>query len=97
MIRGEAGPAGPTVRFRFIEEDLGAIIDTRPYDELEADMKFLCENYALERIADTGPQPAAVIVSISDRPVPFGAPSPEARQVFEAYRPENGSCIWEGF
>lgn len=97
VIWGEVGPGGLTVRFRFLEADLAAVVDATPYDELEADMQFLCQDYALARIANTGPQPATIMVSISDRPVDFGAPDPAATQVFEAYRSEDGICIWEGF
>lgn len=97
VIWGAPGPAGLTVRFRFLEPDLAAVIETTPYDELEADMRALCEGYALERIAGTGPQPSQIVVSISDRPVAFGEADPEAAQVFEAYRPEGDTCIWEPF
>ena len=97
VIHGAPGPGGLTVRFRFIEADLRSVIDTTPYDELEADMHYLCENYALERISNIGPQPSSVMISISDRPVEFGAQDPDVAQVFEAYRPEDGACIWEGF
>ncbi len=41
--------------------------------------------------------PAQIFISISDRPVEFGTKDPDAAQVFEAYRPEDGTCIWEGF
>lgn len=97
VVWGQPGPAGLAVRFRFLEADLGAVLDAIPYDQLEADMQYLCETYALERIANTGPQPATVMISISDRPVEFGSPDRQAVQVFEAYRPDGGSCVWEGF
>lgn len=97
VIWGEPGPAGLTVRFRFLEADLGAVVASAAYEDLEADMQYLCENYALARIANTGPQPATVMVSISDRPVAFGEAAPGVVQVFEAYRPEAGQCLWEGY
>ncbi|OIP83598.1 MAG: acetolactate synthase [Rhodobacterales bacterium CG2_30_65_12] len=97
VVWGEPGPAGLTVRFRFVEADIAAVIAARPYEELEADMEFLCESYAIDRIANIGPQPSTVMVSISDRPVEFGEPDPAVTQVFEAYRPENGACLWEGY
>ena len=96
-IWGQPGEAGLAVRFRFIEPDLATSLGKLDYDSQEADMAYLCATYALGRIANTGPQPAQVIVSISDRPTEFGAADPEARQVFEAYRPDNGKCVWEGF
>ena len=97
VIWGEPGPAGLTVRFRFLEPDLAAVIEATPYDTLEADMRALCETFALPRIANTGPQPSQIVVSISDRPVTFGEADPDATQVFEAYRPEGDTCIWEPF
>ncbi len=97
VIWGEPGPAGLTVRFRFLEAELAAATETLDYDALEADMAFLCESYALSRISNLGPQPNQVVISISDRPVAFGEADPEATQIFEAYRPEDGHCIWEGF
>ncbi|MCV2869473.1 DUF6497 family protein [Defluviimonas sp. WL0002] len=88
------GPEGLTVRFRFTSPDLS----TRPADDgtLE-DMTWLCETYALPRIAVTGPEPQQVIITLADRPVAFGAADPEATQYFEAFRPEGQTCIWEAF
>lgn len=97
VIWGEPGPAGLTVRFRFLEPDLAGVIAATPYDALEADMQALCEGFALKRIANTGPQPSQIVVSISDRPVTFGEADPDAAQIFEAYRPEGDTCIWEPF
>lgn len=86
---------GDAVRFRFLEPDLATVIDFVPYAALEADMRSLCETFALVRL--DGAAPAQIVISIMDRPVPFGTPDPDAAQVFEAYRPEGDSCIWEGF
>lgn len=97
VIWGAPGPEGLTVRFRFLEPDLAAVIAATPYDALEADMHALCETYAIGRIANTGPQPAQIVVSISDRPVIFGDADPEATQIFEAYRRDGSACIWEPF
>ena len=55
------------------------------------------QGFALPRIDPHGPQPAQVIISLSDRPVPFGEVEPDVTQFFEAYRIENGACIWEMF
>ena len=48
-------------------------------------------------VPNIGPQAQQVIISIADRPVKFGEPDPDAVQVFEAFRPEGKSCVWEGF
>lgn len=82
-------------RFRFLEPDLAMVIDFVPYDALEADMHYLCETWALDHL--DGATPALIHISIADRPVEFGTQDPEAAQVFEAYRPEGDTCIWEGF
>lgn len=96
-IWGVPGPSGLAVRFRFlapqIERDLGRMT----FIEAEADMAHLCEHYALPRVAVPGPEISQIIISLSDRIVEFGEISPDATQFFEAYRPENGTCIWEGF
>jgi hypothetical protein len=60
-------------------------------------MTFLSETFALPRLPNIGPQAQQVIISIADRPVKFGEPDPDAVQVFEAFRPEGKSCVWEGF
>lgn len=96
-IWGTPGPAGLTIRFRFIEPDLPAALGRLDYAAQEADMQYLCESFALERIANTGPQPAQVIVSIADRETEFGAADPDATQVFESYSAQDGSCVWEAY
>ncbi|QYK43074.1 MAG: acetolactate synthase [Paracoccaceae bacterium] len=96
VIWAEPGPEGLTFRFRFLAPQIapgGGIT----FDAAVEDMAFLCQDYALPRLSDIGPVPAQVIVSLSDRPVVFGEADPEATQFFEAYRVEDGICIWEAF
>lgn len=97
MVWGEPGPAGLTARFRFIAPGIARAAGTVDFAQAEPDMMFLCETYALPRLSGIGPQVAQVVISLSDRPLEFGESVPEATQFFEAYRPENGTCIWEGF
>lgn len=89
-ISNAPGPDGFTLRFRFLAPAIGGGVD---FDTASADMEWLCEHYALPRIAATGPRPAQVIVSLADRPLPFGDSDLEAVQFFEAYRPEAGRCV----
>ncbi|NDK33566.1 DUF6497 family protein [Rhodovulum sulfidophilum] len=96
-ITGEPGPAGLTVRFRFLAPDIAQDEGSMPATLAQGDMDYLCAEFALPRLAGTGPEPAQVIITLMDRPVPFGQSDPEATQFFEAYRPEAGRCIWEGF
>ncbi|MGB8623392.1 MAG: DUF6497 family protein [Paracoccaceae bacterium] len=97
VIRGEAGPAGLTARFRFVAPQIAKQGGSVGFEEAEADMAFLCESYALPRISDTGPEVSQIVISLSDRPIAFGEADPEVTQFFDAYRPEDGACIWEGF
>lgn len=97
VIWGEPGPSGLTVRFRFLDPGLAAEKNNLDFFGAEDDMRYLCETYALERIASTGPQPAQIVISIADRPVAFGDLDTEATQLFEAYSRDGAACVWEGF
>lgn len=97
VIWNEQGPAGLTFRFRFLAPLIAREGGTIGYELAAEDMMHLCQTYALPRVPNTGPQPAQIVVSLSDRPVPFGQTAPEATQFFEAYSLENGICIWEMF
>lgn len=97
IIQGEPGPGGLTYRFRFIAPAIARDGGTVSMEEAHDDMQALCDLFALPRIAATGPQPAQVVISLSDRPVAFGQQAPEATQFFEAYRIDAGKCVWEIF
>lgn len=98
VIWNEPGPAGLTVRFRFIAPQIAREGGTIDFDTAAEDMDHLCQTFALPRIETvTGPQPAQVVISLSDRPVEFGVITPEATQFFEAYSIEDGTCVWEAF
>ena len=89
---------GLTYRFRFVAEGFAGVGDTdSQLETVLADLVWLCESYALPRLASTGPMPAQVVISLADRPSEFGVFDPDVIQVFEAYRPQEGACIWEMF
>ncbi len=94
VIHDAPGPMGLTVRFRFLDPELAAARDA---EANAADMQALCESFALPRVADPGPPVQQIIISLHDRVLPFGEAAPEALQVFEAYRIEDGACVWEMF
>lgn len=94
VVANAPGPDGLTARFRFVAPAIAGAVD---FDAASADMAWLCQNYALPRIAGTGPQPAQIVISLSDRPVAFGDPDPDVIQYFEAYRPTAGQCEPELF
>ncbi|WP_287184235.1 DUF6497 family protein [Rhodovulum sp.] len=96
-ITGEAETGGVAVRFRFLAPQIARDGGTMPFELAAGDIEFLCESYALPRLSDTGPELAQIVITLMDRPVPFGQADPEATQFFEAFRPEDGRCVWEGF
>lgn len=96
-VVSDAQGYGLTYRFRFVAPWIRAARAKMTYEQIEADMAYLCVDYALPRIANIGPQPAVVIISMAEREVPYGQAMPDVVQLFEAYRPQENSCIWEGF
>ena len=96
-VISDAAGYGLTMRFRFTAPDLAAMLANLSYEELESDMAHLCLTYALPRLSTQGPEAAMVVISLAEREVPFGEAAPDVAQVFEAYRPEDGTCVWEGF
>jgi len=59
------------------------------------DLAFLCNDYAVARLADIGPMPSRIVISLADRPSDFGAFDPAVAQVFESFSLEDAECIWE--
>lgn len=66
-------------------------------DPVHDDIVWLCENWALPRIASPGPRPSQIIISLASKETAFGAYDPAAVQVFEAFRlpPDRDACEWE--
>ena len=89
--------AARVVRFRFVAPAIARSLGEVAFSQAEGDMAHLCEAFALPRLAGQETPPAQIIISLADRPLDFGLSDPEATQYFEAYRPDHGSCIWEGF
>ncbi len=93
MIWDQPGQ-GLVYRFRFVAPRFKADADM---DRTMADLAYLCTEFALPKVAKTGPSPNQIIISLADKPSEFGQFDPNVTQVFEAYRIENGACIWEMF
>ena len=96
-IQTAPGPEGLTIRFRFLAPAIAREGGTVAPEQAFEDMAWLCDSYALPRLPVIGPKPEQIVISLSDRPVPFGETDPQATQFFEAYAPGDGFCIWEGF
>lgn len=97
VVMNAPGPEGLAARFRFLAPAIARDGGSVDFEQASTDMAWLCENYALSRVSAIGPVPGQIIISLSDRAVPFGEADPDATQFFEAYRHENGACIWEVF
>lgn len=97
VVWNAPGPEGLTLRFRFLAPGIARNAGLIDFDTAVGDMRALCDTYALSRIADQGPVPSQIIISLSDVPVPFGAAEPDATQFFEAFTVQDGVCIWEVF
>ncbi|MEO0752579.1 MAG: DUF6497 family protein [Pseudomonadota bacterium] len=82
--------AAARYRFRFVAPafSTGAGLET-----VAADLDHLCAEIALSEV----PEGAQIIISLADQPSEFGVAAPNVTQVFEAYRAENGRCMWEEF
>jgi hypothetical protein len=96
-IWNTSGPEGLVTRFRFLAPEINPETGSVDFTAAADDIAWLCQNFALERVVQTGPLPSQVIVSLADRDLPFGETVPEATQYFEAFRIEDGTCIWEVF
>ncbi len=95
VISDAAGPFGLTARFRFLAPGIARDRGTVDAETAAEDMDFLCQSYALTKIASTGPQPMQIIISMSDVDVPFGETRPDATQLFNSYSIADGVCVWE--
>jgi hypothetical protein len=90
-------PRGQVYRFRFVAPQIARDAGGQSFDDVSADMQWLCQDYALLRLADAATPPTHIVISLSERPVPFGTSAPDVTQFFEAYTIEDGRCIWEMF
>lgn len=97
VIQNAQGPEGLTYRFRFIAPAIARDGGTVDSEAALTDMAALCEQFALPLISSVGPMPSQIIISLSDRPVTFGEPAPDATQYFEAFSRDGDTCVWEGF
>ncbi|UXU80136.1 DUF6497 family protein [Paracoccus sp. SMMA_5_TC] len=66
-------------------------------DPIHDDILWLCQNWVLPRIPNTGPRPREIVISLASRPVPFGSYDPDTLQLFEVFRlpPDKDRCEWE--
>ncbi|WP_439522890.1 DUF6497 family protein [Marivita sp.] len=87
--------SGLVYRFRFVAPEIGQ--EGREYEDVEIDMHHLCETFAIPRVANTGPQPSQIVISLGQTETEFGVANADVVQFFEAYRIEGETCILEFF
>ncbi len=80
-------------RFRFVAPGLQGVSFAR----VEQDFPVLCAGVAVPYLSSAAADVAAVVISVASEAVEFGESDPSVIQYFEAFRVENGLCIWEGF
>lgn len=86
---------GLVLRVRFLTPQIARDGGTVDYDTAAKDMLHLCDAVVRPQVEAGADKPEQIIISFSDIDVPFGEADPAATQFFEAYRIENGACIWE--
>ena len=96
MLQDAEGSEGLTLRFRFLAPQIAREGGSVGIDAALEDIDSLCADFAAPVVAEMRPAPQQIVISLMDRMVDFGATNPDATQFFEAYRIENGTCIWEG-
>jgi len=98
LLAEDAGH-GLTWRLRMLAPQVAARLGALGLEAMEADMAHLCATLALPRLEGLAEEarPRRIVVSLSERPVPFGQPAPGVMQIFETYDPADGRCTWEGF
>lgn len=86
------------LRFRFLSPQVArGTTGAFEFAQIEGDFQAICDGLAMPYMAQHGLNADKIVISISDRKVPFGVSDPEATQFFEQFRAENGLCIWEAF
>ena len=76
---------------------LPAAPDILMQDPLHRDIVWLCERYALPRLAGRAPRPTQVVISMASAPSPFGSFDPGIVQLFEGFSipADRDACVWE--
>lgn len=85
------------LRFRFLAPRIARDGGDVSHADAGADMIALCETVARPYVVEYALSPDVVVITLMDRPVPFGQADVEATQFIEAFRIDSGTCIWEAF
>lgn len=88
--------AAATARFRFVlpRDADGA---APGHAEIAPDFGWICATYAAPALARGGWEARQIVLSFSDREIPFGMVDPDVMQYFEAFRVEGDACLLEPY
>lgn len=90
----DKSPDGKKVlRLRYVATELEA----DSFDKVSEDFAALCARDVLPRQRDAVDPYDQAVISLSNKKSEFGVFNPDVTQYFEAFRLENGTCIWEAF
>jgi len=93
----DENPGELWVRFRFLAPHIARDAEAVAPEIAALDMQALCDGMAVPYLMENAIEPARIVVSFSDREVPFGQTDPDATQFFELFSLKNSACIWEEF
>lgn len=85
------------LRFRFVAPQIAREGGDVSYAQAEADFAHLCETVARPYMREYDLGADVIVVTLMDRPVPFGQSDAAATQFIEAFRIADDACIWEAF
>jgi hypothetical protein len=80
---------------RFLTPEIARTEGRISFGDAEPDIVFLCQKVGLPLVVLTGGGVDQIIVNLMDRPVARGQRDPASTQFMNAYRVDQGDCIWE--
>ena len=93
----DENPGALWVRFRFVAPDIAPNEGGIDAEMAGGDMQHLCDEIAMPYLIQHDITPVRIVISLSERVIPFGQSAADATQYFELFSPEDGVCIWEEF
>lgn len=106
-VHDTQGPAGLTLRMRFIAPGLQPVVEADQQRITHEDMVALCEGFAVPRLGRPATLPKQVVITLMARQLEFGEADHQVTQFFEAFSleaPAGGdpsdpatplTCRWE--
>lgn len=84
-------------RFRFVAPMISPSAEGLQFNDVVADLDYLCSDVVLPALVASARTAEAVIISLSEREIAFGEVAPDVVQFFQPFDVSDGTCIWEEF